>query len=93
MIGIHEGFKLVAYNEYVVLLLVGQSDGHVLSGFSNFSGADSLTLATHMPLLSLLGSREKFHDIFDIDEWPGEIIAVADGLEPRGFSWETYHTM
>ena len=52
-----------------------------------------MTLATHMPLLSLLGSREKFHDIFDIDEWPGEIIAVADGLEPRGFSWETYHTM
>ncbi len=46
-------------------------------------------LAAHMSLLSLLGHREEFCNIFDVDERPGEIIAPADGLEPRGLGRET----
>ena len=68
-------------DEYDVLLLVGQNSGQVFGGFGNFCGADSLPLATHTSLLSLLGCREECCDIFDVDEWPGEIIAPADGLE------------
>ena len=80
-------------DEYVVLLLVGQSSGQVVGGFGDFLGADSLTLAANMSLLSLLGRQEEFCDIFDIDERPGEIIAPADGLEPQGLGWETHRTV
>ncbi len=41
-------------DEYVVLLLVGQSSWHVLGRFGNFCGADSLMLVTLMPLLSII---------------------------------------
>ncbi len=40
-----------------------------------------------MPLLSFLGFKEVFGNIFYIDEWPGEIISFADSLEPGGFCW------
>ena len=80
-------------DEYVVLLLVGQSSGQVSGGLSNFCGVDSLTLAAHMSLLSLLRCREEFCDIFDVDEQPGEIIAPVDGLESQGLGRETRRTV
>ena len=80
MVGIHEGFHLMVNDEYVVLLLVGKSSGQVFGGYGDFRRADSLLFALHMSLQSLLGCREELHDIFDVDERPGEIIAPADGL-------------
>jgi hypothetical protein len=44
-------------------------------------------------LLSFLGFREVLGDVFYIDEWPGEIISFADGLEPGGFCWKTCRAM
>jgi hypothetical protein len=78
---VHEGFHLVVDDEYVVLPLVRQRSGQVFGGFGDFCGVDFLTLAAHVSLLSLLRCLEEFRDIFDVDEWPGEIIAPADGLE------------
>ncbi len=48
-------------------------------------------MAAHVPLLSFIGFREVLYNIFDINEWPREIISFGDSFEPGGF--ETLHTV
>ena len=46
-----------------------------------------------MALLGLLGLGEKLMDVFDIDEGPGEVVSLEDGLEPCDLCWETCRAM
>ena len=59
---------------------MGKSGGKVLGGFGHFCGLDSLALAMHVTFCSLLGFGEVLGDIFDVDEWPGDIIFFSDSL-------------
>ena len=62
-------------------------------GLCMFGGPDTLALATHVALLSLLGLGEKLMDIFDVGVGPGEVFYSADGLDPCALSWETLRAM
>ena len=73
----HEGFYLVFRDDNIVLFLVGKCGGCVLSRFGYFCWLDSLVLAAYVPLLGFLGFREVLSNVFDIDEWPGEIISLV----------------
>ena len=72
---------------------MGKSGGQVFGGFGHFCGSYSLALAAHVTCLSLLGFGELLSDIFDVDEWIGEIVFFSNSLLPGGFCWETGHTL
>ena len=60
---------------------------HLLMGVY-FGGVHSLTLISHVALLGLLIFWEVLVHIIHCDQWPGQVVYVADDLDPRGFGWE-----
>ena len=57
--------------------------------YALFFGGDALALVAHVSLLSFLLLRNVFVEIVDCYEDPGQVVTVADALEPCGFGGKT----
>ena len=55
----------------------------------DFSGAYTLALAFHVPLLSFLRFGEILIDVLDCEEWPCDVVVVSNCFESRAFCRET----
>ena len=58
-----------------------------------FGGLESLPLILHETLLGFFRFWEVLVEHFHCYQWPGQVVPVADTLDPRGFGWEPCRCM
>ena len=88
MVSVQGARHVLYYDDNVVLAFVSIGSIVLLVfGLCMFGVPDALELAAHVVLLGLVRIGEKLMDLSDVDEGPGEVVSLADGLDPCALRW------
>ena len=71
------------------ILVVGFVTACSLGWFDSSGRVYFLSFSSCVSFLCLFRISGNFGEILDVNEWPGEIVSLSYGFEPRGFCWKT----